>query len=329
MDLYYCKIDGGNFGDDMNAWFWDELFPDYPEIAPDYTLFGIGSILGKYFLQDRDRVVVMGSGTGYTAFPDDLPGERIFGWVRGPLTTKNLGLDADRAITDPAVMCPTLPSFQDLGDARSGRLFIPHVGTERADLNWAHVARRAGLEHLSPTTEAKQMIRRIARAELVVTESLHGAIIADAFRTPWVGIAISPTFSSYKWEDWARSMELDLRLAPALRGPKSAYAAVKAFRTTLRRSFASKPAGPKTRRLPKGELQSGSLEYKLRKSEKTSARGWVNRARPLVEEILVRDLRKAARAEQRLSDDAVLQARQAQIMERMEEVRVALGGKRP
>ena len=324
MDLYYCKIDGGNFGDDMNAWFWDELFPDYPEIAPGYTLFGIGSILGKYFLKDHERVVVMGSGAGYTAFPDDLPGERIYGWVRGPLTTKNLGLKNDRAITDPAVMCPTLPSFQDLGHARSGRLFIPHVGTERSDLNWSGVAQRAGLEHLSPTTEAKQMIRRIARAELVVTESLHGAIIADAFRTNWVGIAISPTFSSYKWEDWAKSMELDLRLAPALRTPKSTFAAIKFARSKLRNPLGTRAGASKTRRLPKGELQSGGLEYRLKKTEKQAARGWVSRARPLLERILVRDLRKAAQTKQPLSDEAVLRARQAQIMERIEEMRQSL-----
>lgn len=322
MQLYYCKIEGGNFGDDMNAWFWEDLFPDYRDIALDYSLFGIGSILGRYFLKDKEKVVILGSGSGYAAFPDDMPGERIYGWVRGPLTAKNLGLDADRAITDPAVMCPKLASFRDTDTdaARSGRFFIPHVGTERIDLNWGRIARRAGLEHLSPTTESKKMIRRIAQAELVVTESLHGAIVADAFRTPWIGIAISPTFSSFKWEDWARSMDIKLRLAPALRGPKSIYAAARRLRSNSRWPPPSPSDVPKIR-LPQGSLQNDRLEYRLRKNEKAEARTWVTRFRPVLEEILVRDLRKAGRISPQLSDEDVLRKRQNQIIARIEEIR--------
>src|SRR5439155_10040399 len=41
-------------------------------------------------------------------------------------------------------------------------------------------------------------------------ESLHGAIVADALRVPWVPLRIrrNPHTSPFKWEDWCSSMEL-------------------------------------------------------------------------------------------------------------------------
>jgi succinoglycan biosynthesis protein ExoV len=328
MDLFYCRIEGGNFGDDMNAWFWDALMPGWRDLRPGHTLFGIGSILGRSFLAPFERVLVLGSGSGYGPLPDDLRTAIDYGWVRGPLTAQNLGLPEDRAITDPACMVPTLPEFRTV-EKTGGCLFIPHCGTERLGLDWRRIAESAGMEHLSPAQDSKAVIRRIAGAELVVTESLHGAIVADAFRVPWVPIAISPTFSSYKWTDWARSLELEIAIAPALARPKALYRLARSWRARLlgRRARGAAEGESVVRvgaaRLPRGALQDRSHEYRMRDEDKTLVRGTIGLVRRPLEAMLAADLRRARAVRPNLSDEAVLARRQAQILDRLEAVRVA------
>lgn len=57
------------------------------------------------------------------------------------------------------------------------------------------------------------MIRKLAAAPLVITESMHGAILADAFGTPWKAVSISHRFNAEKWHDWADSLDLTLEVA--------------------------------------------------------------------------------------------------------------------
>jgi succinoglycan biosynthesis protein ExoV len=35
---------------------------------------------------------------------------------------------------------------------------------------------------------------------------MHGAILADAFRVPWIAVSSSRSINSFKWNDWARSL---------------------------------------------------------------------------------------------------------------------------
>ncbi len=52
------------------------------------------------------------------------------------------------------------------------------------------------------------MVRRIAAADKVIAESMHAAIIADAFRVPWIPVALSREVSPFKWVDWASSLNI-------------------------------------------------------------------------------------------------------------------------
>lgn len=57
-----------------------------------------------------------------------------------------------------------------------------------------------------PQQKSRDVIRRIAGAPLVLAESMHAAIIADAFGTPWHAIFISPLINRWKRMDWADSI---------------------------------------------------------------------------------------------------------------------------
>lgn len=215
MEIFYYVSPNGNFGDDLNKWLWDAILPGWRDWAPDVTLVGVGTLINSTGLESfrNKKVLVLGSGVGYGQTPDP---ELCAGWdirfVRGPHSAMALGLERARAICDPAVLLPDLPDFQSIppsGDV----IFIPHHrSVQRHD--WPAVCRAAGIEFVSPCHDAHDVIRKIAGARRVIAESMHAAIIADAFRVPWVPIRMWEYFHESKWADWAASLEFSVTVQP-------------------------------------------------------------------------------------------------------------------
>ena len=42
---------------------------------------------------------------------------------------------------------------------------------------------------------------------------MHGAIVADALRVPWIPARLYGHFMEFKWRDWTESIEVPLELA--------------------------------------------------------------------------------------------------------------------
>jgi succinoglycan biosynthesis protein ExoV len=98
-----------------------------------------------------------------------------------------------------------LSEYAPLPEAqRDGIVLVPH---HRADPSgaWRAAAARAGIEYLSPLTESRDVITRLRRARLVLADSMHAAILADAMRVPWIPLATSPAINSFKSQDWTLS----------------------------------------------------------------------------------------------------------------------------
>ncbi len=209
MRLVYWKTSHGNFGDDLNTWLWDGLIPTWRGMSPDVDLVGVGSILNAEFLDGGRRKVVLGSGVGYGILPTLRPAaEWDVRYVRGPRSAAALGLPAEAAIADSAVMLPRLPQFER-PERHDDVIFVPHWDSlDMAD--WEAACAEAGVSLVSPCGDAVTVIRRIAGARLVIAESMHGAIVADSFGAPFVPVSISPRFHSFKWRDWAESLGMDL-----------------------------------------------------------------------------------------------------------------------
>jgi succinoglycan biosynthesis protein ExoV len=210
MKPFYWESAHGNFGDDLNLWLWDFLLPGFREIHPEVLLVGVGTVLNRALLPQGVRKLVVGSGFGYGNAPDlSDAGEWDIRSVRGPLTAAKLGLAPGLGIIDPAVMVADMPEFQDL-PRTGGAVFVPHWESTVGGI-WPIVCKAAGLAYVDPCGEARSVIRAIAQAELVVAESMHAAILADAFRVPWVAVTTSRSINSFKWQDWAASLGLAYR----------------------------------------------------------------------------------------------------------------------
>lgn len=207
MKLFNWTSSHGNFGDDMNSFIWQHFLPGVFDDDDDAIFIGIGTIFSADVPKARCRVV-MGSGTGYGRLPADLgDGSWHVYAVRGPLTARAIGGDPKLAVADPAILLPLLPEFAPT--RRRGIAFVPHWTSAEGGI-WQSACAQAGIEFIDPRNEAKSVIRRIAAAELVIAESMHGAIVADAFRVPWIAM-VSGRDTPLKWHDWALAMGLEYR----------------------------------------------------------------------------------------------------------------------
>jgi succinoglycan biosynthesis protein ExoV len=208
VKIHLIKQVSGNFGDELNRWMWPELLGDEISDAGDDVLFvGIGTILDRNLPPAR-ATIVFGTGVGYASAPRDIAAPsarwRIYG-VRGPLTARALNLDPRFAMTDPAILLATFQEFRGL--ERRGTLFVPHWKSVRYG-DWQVICKNLGIEFIHPCWDSRTVVKRIAGADMVIAESMHAAIIADAFRVPWVPVALSREVSPFKWVDWTSSLNV-------------------------------------------------------------------------------------------------------------------------
>ena len=202
MKLCYYKDPVGNFGDDLNPWLWYGLAPELFDDDSNTMLVGIGTVLSSK-LPAAPRKLVFGSGVGYGALPR-IDSNWEFFCVRGPLSAEILGLDKSLALSDPAVLITQVmpPSTVE----RTGMVsFMPHQASPKF-ANWQGICDAAGINYLHPAANMHEIVAQIRQSRLVIAEAMHGAIVADAFRTPWVPVVCYDHILRFKWDDWCQSL---------------------------------------------------------------------------------------------------------------------------
>jgi succinoglycan biosynthesis protein ExoV len=201
MKLYYWKTHP-NLGDQLNPWLWPKIFPGFFDDDASHLFLGIGTILWSGYPKESFKHV-FGAGYGIGDKPE-IDDKWIFHCVRGPRTAQAFGLPISKAITDPAILVNALyspPSCKAFTIS-----LIPH---------WTHdknyyrsICSRYGIHYISPlNADVKEVIDEIAASELIIAEAMHGAIVADALRIPWVPVDIHGV-NELKWEDWCASLKL-------------------------------------------------------------------------------------------------------------------------
>jgi succinoglycan biosynthesis protein ExoV len=280
--LYSWRGAVRNFGDELNALLWPRLLPGVFDDDPAVLFLGIGSVLDA---RHDPAAVKLVAGAGYGGYepPPVLDATWHIQWVRGPRTARVLGLPAGLGLGDPAMLLPT-----PRGDGGRGIGFMPHFES-LARGAWPEAAAAAGMALIDPRGEPAAILRSIAGCRLLLSEAMHGVIVADAMRVPW--IAMRPLIARHraKWHDWADTLGLDLRFQPLAA-------------TSLTERLHASPLSRFHRGRRLLEVAGGTLDGAMR-------RRFVERA--------ARALAGAASASPQLSADAALDRCRARMLERV------------
>ncbi len=234
--LHYYRDEFGNFGDDLNPWLWPRLLPELLNEKAEGALVGIGTIVNDQ-LPPGPKVIV-GSGVGYGKVPR-LTDDWAVHFVRGPATARALGVPTSFAITDPAHL---ITQFIRPLPRGKGTVYVPHhVSAYRAD--WRTVATAAGMHYVDPASNVLSVVEAIRSARLVVTSAMHGAILAEAFRVPWIRTKAYAHLNDFKWQDWGDSLGVDTtaELLPELHDQSAAGFKQRLLRVTRAWQRAGRP----------------------------------------------------------------------------------------
>ncbi|NET33857.1 MAG: polysaccharide pyruvyl transferase family protein [Cyanothece sp. SIO1E1] len=208
--FYYQRPDqASNFGDALNPWLWHQLLPDVFNDNEATTFFGIGTLLNNLLPHRAPKarhIVVFSSGVGYES---GLPAIDASRWtiycVRGPLSAQKLGLSPQLAVADGGILVRRL--FQATGTKVSNFSFMPHVHhANDGDIVWQKICKQTGFRYIDPRCPVEEVLSAISQTKVLLAEAMHGAIVADALRVPWIPVRTSARILTFKWQDWCASI---------------------------------------------------------------------------------------------------------------------------
>ena len=217
MQLTNDKVNPRNLGDELNYYIVKSL--------TDKPLFNLPCILGK----NRENYLVIGSIIETHANKNSIiwgsgsmyGGERNLNEkpkkvlaVRGPLTRKYLlsqGVDCPEVYGDPALLIPLI--YQPNVNKKYKLGVIPHyvdfdseyLSNLKSDSNVKIIDFR-GYENWH------DVIEEICECEYIVSSSLHGLIISDAYGIPnmWIRLSNKINGGNFKYHDYFMSVGRDL-----------------------------------------------------------------------------------------------------------------------
>lgn len=221
MNNIYWQSKCGNFGDDLNSYLWPLIWGnDFVNKAEDIDFIGIGSVLGSDFLKNkirqRSRKIVFGTGfrPSNNSFDLDLSWDIAF--LRGPLSAYSLN-QKNNFISDAAYAYALTSEYSIAKEEPKKYKYslFPYFRSAE-NINWEKIAKRLGVHYISPLSEngVESTLLEIAQSNYIITEAMHGAILADVLRVPWHRFLFSsyiyegPDVSDFKWNDWLFSINI-------------------------------------------------------------------------------------------------------------------------
>lgn len=218
----YCSFSSlrfkrNNWGDDLNKYLFEFVtkkktinFPFSKTVLLDkfkpYSL--IGSIVTFYNLHGK---TIYGSGImnperALRNKPDDIIS------VRGPETRRVLienGIDCPEHYGDPALLLPVFYTPKKRTTNRGG--IILNMGTTDSEKSFAwKIAKELNLIHIDLKNYDKwtDVIDLICSCDFIISESLHGLIVAETYGIPnvWVEFKNHPSYWNFKYNDYYKSI---------------------------------------------------------------------------------------------------------------------------
>ena len=217
MELRNNKVKHRNLGDELNYYIVKTLTNkslfNLPCILCNTRVnyLFIGSIIETH---TNKYSIIWGSGAMYGGERKLSEKPKKVLAVRGPLTRKYLlsqGIDCPEVYGDPALLlpeiyCPKVSKKYKLG-------VIPHyIDIESEYLLELKNDPQVKLINLGRYDDWHKVIDEIYECDFIVSSSLHGLIISDAYRIPniWIKLSNKINGGSFKYHDYFMSVGRDL-----------------------------------------------------------------------------------------------------------------------
>jgi succinoglycan biosynthesis protein ExoV len=209
--FYYQRPDGfPNFGDRLNTWLWQRLLPNFLDEDETTIFVGIGTLINQLLPQrvsSAKKVIIFSTGVGYEQPLTTIPSHWKIYCVRGKLSAKRLGLSPDLAIADGGILVGRC--FQSHLPKIYEYAYMPHIHHTKFSAPFIQKTCDAiGFKYIDPRDSIEQVLSTISQTKILLAEAMHGAIVADTLRVPWVPIVTSPRILKLKWQDWCSSVNL-------------------------------------------------------------------------------------------------------------------------
>lgn len=196
-----------NLGDALNPYLLSKLFSlkvnwvDPKKRCRKY--FAVGSILGK-----ADNFTEVW-GSGFISDTSKTLGRPLIHAVRGPLTEKKLnamGIACPKVYGDPALLLPQIYFPKAPKKFKVG--IIPHYVDKKAP-SVLKASLEPGVKVIDiQNRNVESFIDQILSCELIISSSLHGLIIADAYGVPnvWMKLSDKIVGGNFKFNDYFLSV---------------------------------------------------------------------------------------------------------------------------
>jgi pyruvyltransferase len=198
--LAYWYNKGRNLGDSLNPWLLTQLSGSPVEwVDPAHCREPHYVCMGSVFHFVGSESIVWGTGIiAENRRPTVLP-KKILA-VRGPLTRKilvEMGTRCPAVFGDPALLLPHV--YDPTVEKRFALGIVPHY-VDKAHPWVSRLQHEDGAKIVDvESPDPLQPVRDILSCDAIVSSSLHGLIVADAYRVPnmWVDFN-SPGFSGHR-----------------------------------------------------------------------------------------------------------------------------------
>lgn len=210
MNVFYWKAKK-NFGDLLTPLLLKKfcrIESTWSE-AKDATLVGTGSVIE--LLPQNFSGIIVGTGKLHEHTTVKLPHAKILA-LRGPLTAK--GVKGNYVLADLGLLADELVPIEDK-EYNLG--IVPHWSDNVLEHDKRFLKFNPKIIRVSD--DPLKVISEIGKCRKIVSSSLHGIILADAFGIPR-RIEIAPRMLShphqegglFKWQDYSASLEENLEI---------------------------------------------------------------------------------------------------------------------
>jgi GT2 family glycosyltransferase len=214
-----------NFGDYLTDYLLDRLFLHTARRPGEVRL--IGSMLADFFVseslavptllqgQEGPRLITWGGGVRETGgLSKEARARMQILSVRGPVSASELGLGAGIPQGDPGLLLPALYTPGQDPRFLGRRVCVPHFHDSRTDaeimaVTGCEAVLRPGIRKGRAAVE--EFLDALTSCAFVLCGSLHGAIAAAAYGTPFAFWDSGRIDLPLKWRDFAESVSIPTR----------------------------------------------------------------------------------------------------------------------